>query len=490
MDRGDSKNEAKKQKLSADMVVIGSGSSGLTAAIVAASAGAQVIVLEKNQFPGGFSLMGEGMFAVESVIQNRDFIGITRDQAFKNHMHSTHWCANGRLVKAFIDKSADTIEWLMGLGIEYIKALTLWPDGPQTWHLIKGGGKTLVETLVKRATEKGVQVLMATPAKKLILGDKNRLTEVVAQDKDGTAIHIETKVVIIAGGSYTNNKEMVSKYADLKFEAPPIIDMKQTGDHIKMAWEAGAAPDGLGVMMSIPAVPLEPPTSHLWAASVQPLLWVNQEGERFCDESIAYYFPIAANALAKQSNGMMYSIFDDTMKKKLIEKGISVSLGVFVPTTTKLTQLDSDLNRCIGEGKAFVSDSIEDLASKISANRKTLTDTVEEYNQLCEYRHDDIFAKDSKFMQPIRKAPFYAIKAAFHIFTTLGGIKINHKTEVLNPMLETIPGLYAVGNCAAGMYGWDYDIFTTGGALGFAINSGRIAAENALEYLKNRPDET
>lgn len=473
------------ETLRADVVVIGAGSGGLSAALAAAEGGAQVIVFEKLPMPGGYSLMAEGIFAAESIIQERDYIGVTKEEAFKNHMNSTHWCANGRLVRAFIDKSNNTIDWIMKLGVNFAKVMTLWPGGPRTWHMMEGGGKMLIEALAKAAAENGVKIFTSTPAKKLIMDDKNRVSGVIAQDKDGNEIQVNTPVVIVAGGSYANNKEWIDKYTDLKFEPSSIVPMEQTGDHIQMAWDAGAIPDGMGVLMSIPAVPGERPTSHLWAAAVQPLLWINKLGERFCDESLGFYFPIAANALAKQKDGTMYSIFDENTKRILIEQGTDVSLGVFVPVTTKLSRLDEEIEKGVKEGKAFVENSLEALARKIDVNPKNFHSTVDEINRAFEGNEDHIFAKNQKYLQPVKKVPFYAVKCTFHIFTTLGGIKINHNTEVLNKDLDVIPGLYAVGNCAGGMYGWDYDVFTTGGALGFAVNAGRIAAENALAYNKN-----
>lgn len=471
------------EDLKVDVVVIGSGAAGLCAALTAVLGGARVVVLEKMSKIGGYSLTTHGMFAAESVVQNRDFVEVTKDKAFKTHMHQTHWCANARLVRAFIDKSASSIDWLMDLGVEYTSVQTLWPGGPRTWHVMKGSGKLLIQALANKIKEKGGEIITETLAEKLLTDKKNRVTGVVAREKDGSTLHIDTRAVIIAGGSYANNREMIKEYANLPFEAPAIVEMQQTGDHIKMAWEAGAASDGMGVFMAIPRIPNEKSRSHLWAAAFQPLLWVNRLGERFCDESVSFYFPISANALAKQPDGIMYTIFDETTKKKLLEKGTDVSLGVYAPVTTKLAELNDDIKRGSKEGKVFVADSIKELAEKISIDPKALQETVAEYNESWQENYDKIFSKDRKYLQPVKNKKFYAIKSTFHIFATLGGIKINHKTEVLNETFDVIPGLYAAGNCAGGMYESSYEIFTTGGALGFAVNSGRIAGENILKYL-------
>jgi fumarate reductase flavoprotein subunit len=472
--------------LEADVVVVGAGSAGLSAAVTAASAGLSVVVLEKMPMPGGYSLMAEGLFAAGSVIQEREYIGVTKEQAFRNHMNATNWYPNARLVRAFMDKSAATIDWLMEMGIRFAKVMTMWPGGPRTWHLMEGGGKKLVETLAGKAQEEGVQLILGTPARELVMDDKKRISAVIGVDKEGNEVRINTRAAVIAGGGYANNSEMLSEYSHLDFVPQSIVPMQQTGDHIKMAWEAGAAKDGLGVFMAIPSVLGHKPTSHLWAAAVQPLLWINKLGERFCDESIAFVFPIAANALAKQKDGVMYSVFDENTKRKLMEEGIDVCLGIFVPVTTKLVKLDEAIEKGVQEGKAFAANSIKDLAKMIGVKGEKLKDTVSEMNQTFEQNQDTVFGKDSRYLQPVKKGKFYAVKCSYQIFTTLGGIKINHKTEVLHKNSEVIPGLYATGNCAGGMYSWHYEVFTAGGALGFAVNSGRIAGENCLEYLNKK----
>jgi len=474
---------AQARDLETDVVVIGAGSSGLAAGLTAKYGGASVIIFEKMPFPGGTSQFAEGIYAVESSLQIMKNIGLTRDEAFKRHMESTHWHANARLVRAFIDKSASTIDWLQQQGIEFIEPAALFPDGPRTWHLMKGGGAALVNTLFAKVKEKGVQIYLETPVKKLEMDRKSRIFSITAEDKNGNVLRVNAKIVIISAGGFTSNKEMVQKYIEGGNFAVPVVDLAQTGGPIQMAWAIGAAPEGVSVVMSIPAVPEEKPDSQLWAAGAQPYLWVNQRGERFCDESIIFTFPYAGNALSKQEGGIMYSIFDEDTKKYMIETGIQYGLGVFVPVTTKLSRLDPEIQRGVKEGKAFVASSLEELATRMNVSGKTLKATVDENNKICEKHHDYLFAKDARYLRPIKKEKLYAVKSTFHIFTTVGGIKINHKAEVLDKNGEVIPGVYATGNCAGGLYGDSYEVLTTGGSLGFAVNSGRIAGENALKYI-------
>jgi len=111
--------------------------------------------------------------------------------------------------------------------------------------------------------------------------------------------------------------------------------------------------------------------------------------------------------------------------------------------------------------------------------------TIDEYNGFCENGYDELFVKDKKYLWPIKGPKFYAVKARTVFLGTMGGIKINEKTEVVDKKEMVIPGLYAVGFDAGGMYGDSYPIKTSSGlASAFALNSGRIAGKNALKYLE------
>ena len=112
----------------------------------------------------------------------------------------------------------------------------------------------------------------------------------------------------------------------------------------------------------------------------------------------------------------------------------------------------------------------------------TLQATLDENNREADGRQDPVFAKNPNFLRPVRTGPFYATKLHPRSLGTLGGVKIDERTQALNGKGEVIPGLYVTGNDAGGMYGDSYDLLLGGGTLGFAVNSGRIAAENAVRY--------
>jgi fumarate reductase flavoprotein subunit len=478
----------------ADILVIGSGAAGMAAALTAVEGGAKVIVFEKMRHHGGTSNFAQGMFAVESNMQQQKYIGLTRDEAFKTAMNYSHWRANPRLVRAIIDKSASTIAWLQSQGVEFIEPVTMFYDAPRTWHILKGKpraggrGSAMIRVLVARAKGKGVDLRLATPIKK-ILREGNRITGVVAE-QDGKDINMITKAVIIATGGYANNKEWVKKYSgfDLDVNLYPIGNINKMGDGIRMAWEVGAAGEGMGVLQLWRGILIGQGVKELGnlnAAALQPHLWVNQDGERFCDETIANIDPFEGNASARQKNGYSYTLFDEAIRRHMMEKGIDKNMGTENPPGTRLVHFDAELKVALGKKNPhlFVANSMEELAGKIGVNPAVLKATVKEYNEFCQRGHDDLFAKDRQYLRTIKEPKFYAMRCVTMTLGTLGGIKINHKTEVLDKEEKIIPGLYAAGNDASGMYGDSYNIYLSGGTLGFAVNSGRIAGENALNYI-------
>jgi fumarate reductase flavoprotein subunit len=476
---------AKEVNSKHDAVVVGAGGAGLTAALTLALGGADVIVFEKMKFAGGSTNFAEGIFAVESPLQRRRNIMISKEEAFKEHMEFSHWRANPRLVRAVIDKSGETIDWLMGQGVEFVDPMSLYPGGPRTWHVVKGERHCaeIIKALVARLNERGIKISYETPVKGLIKTKEGRVTGVMAEDKEGNRIKAEAKAVIIATGGFANSKEMLSRYTKADPALELLGNMGKTGDGIRMAFEAGAAEKGIDVVqLTGPYVKGERGISTLYACLSQPFLWINKLGERFMNEG-TFKFPYVGNALAEQPDQIMYSIFDENSKIFVKQKGIDFGMGVYVPTGTRLENIDEDIKRGMDNGQVFVADSIRELAEKIHVAPEALEATVNEYNRLCDKGQDDLFGKPSKYLYPVRAAGFYAIRGYASATGTIGGVKINHKTEALDKDFRVIPGLYVAGNDAGGFYGDSYEATSSGGTMGFAINTGRIAGENALDFI-------
>ncbi|MEJ2739083.1 MAG: FAD-dependent oxidoreductase [Dehalococcoidia bacterium] len=455
--------------LETGIVVIGSGATGMAAALTAAQGGAKVILFEKQRSLGGTSNFFEGTFAVESVMQRERYIMYSCDQAFKNLMEYSHWRANPRLVRAFVNESAETISWLIDQGVEFIDATINMPDAPRTYHMIKGYGEALIKALALKAKEKGVDVRLGTPVTK-ILREGEKITGVIAEGDDGE-IQVKCKAVIIGSGGYANNKEWIKKYNgfDLGINLQPIGNTDKMGDGIRMAWEIGAAEVGMEVLELFRIGPVGPQFSTKGAVefpTVQPDLWVDPTGQRFCDEGIAFYDSSVGNVNAKHKEGYTFSIFDDSIIKRIHERGIDRNVASENLPGAKPVNFEKELKNALEKGPddVFIADSVEELAEKIGVEPALLRATIDEYNSFCAKGHDDLFAKDRKYLWPLTGPRFYAVKARTVFLGTKGGIKVNEKLEVVDKKGKVIPGLYAGGYDAGGMYGDSYPINIASGA--------------------------
>lgn len=470
--------------MQADVVIIGTGASGLCAALTLSFGGASVLIFEQMYEVGGMTNHAEGMFAVESKMQKKAKVGLTLNEAFHTHMEETHWLANARLVKKFMEKSGPTIQWLEDLGVRFSGLYNISPFTPRVWHqFVDFGREGLIKPLYERVREqKNIQIFLETPVQSLVMED-GRAAGVIAKAKDGNTIKATGKAVLIASGGYQDNKEWVNKYCKSGF-TQPVVPSQQTGGPIQMAWDVGADVDGLGVMQTVVLVPGEDLSSQLLQAGYQPRLFVNRLGKRYCDESICWKFPMAGNALASQPEAIAWCIFDETTKESLKERGsLRYVLGEFYDILAPLPDIDSELQRGMKERKVFRVGSLEEIAVKIGVPLEDFLSTAEEYNQCYDAGCDFVFGKDPCYLQEIRTPPFYAIRLGAAAFMTNGGIRINDRMEVLTKDYEVIPGLYAAGCCVGGLLGDTYEVSTTGGSLSFAVNSGRIAGDSALEYL-------
>lgn len=474
---------AADRTMNTDIVVIGQGAAGTAAAFAAAELGAKVIGLEKKGIVGGTGNFSEGIFAVESSMQRAWNYNLTKDEVFQTIMRYGHWRSNARMVRAFVNKSADTIDWMKKHGVKFEKLFNNYPGGFYTWHIYEGRGAGWINTLQKKGKEVyGMEVLLNTPAEKLLMKD-GKVAGVIAKDKNGDTITINSKAVIIATGGFADNPEMMKKYTRF----PGTDGIAQTGKNgagIQMAWSAGGGKEGLEVQQSYrPGPRAVSTTNHVSATAKQPHLWLTPKGDRFCDETIMLDWPSAGNAL-ERIGGQMWVVYDQKNLDDMVKnKGIDLGVGVMVPVATKLTKFHDEWEAAHKAGWAYKANTLEELAKLTGMDPKRLQATVDEYNKSCDIRHDEMFAKKPEYLKPVKTGPFYAIKSVASSLGTLGGIKANDRFQVVSDKEDPIPHLYAAGSDVGGMYGDSYDLLMAGSTIGFAVNSGRIAAESAVKDL-------
>jgi len=206
-------------------------------------------------------------------------------------------------------------------------------------------------------------------------------------------------------------------------------------------------------------------------------------GERFVNEELLTNATFMGNALLRQKKACGFMIYDEGTRAYSSQTTAGLPMG---PPGTKAMTFDEELAQLLEKspGVIIVAGSLEELANKASINTGILRQTVDEYNQCCAAGYDDLFNKNRRYLKKIKTPKFYAAKYVPGAFGTLGGIKINYRTEVLTDDFEMIPGLYAAGSDANSIYGDSYTMMMPGNTMGFAYNSGRIAGENAAKYAR------
>ena len=483
---------AAEKSLQADLVVVGAGSAGLSAAVQGAELGKKVILLEKNPFVGGNSQHAEGLFAVDSEWNRLRADPLTRQEAYRQFIERQNHLVDPYKNKDFVEGSGENIEWLAKHGIEF-EVIRETPLKDNTWHVIKNfkgtnHGAGLIKGMKEAADKLGVQTMLATPAVELIKG-KDGVEGVIAKDQKGNEYRISGKAVILATGSFGDDPEKVRDWGHRDPDNwKSSVPVNKTGDGIVMAMKVGAdrgpvsfighlGTEGKGIQF----------LSNLYGTSWQPgNLWVNRNGERFTDESQCNAFSEAANAIYAQPGHFGWAIFDENTVKYLMEKGSDSGIGVLVPIGTKYTNLQKDIDAALAaDSDGFkAANSVAGLAKAINVPATTLEATIKEYNRVCEDGHDSMFLKDRRYLRPIQGKKLYALKLKSYFFSAYGGLITNRDHQVLDKNSRPIKGLYATGLDVSNMVGPTYPDFFSGHAFGFAAYSGRHAAINAAKDMK------
>jgi fumarate reductase flavoprotein subunit len=479
------------RQLECDIAIVAGGAAGLAAAVAASENGAQVIVCEKAGHTGGCGNMASGLLAVESRYQKQMQLPLSREEVFEYHMTYTHWRADARLVRAYLDKSADTIDWLETMGVEFLAVESHGPGNKYTWHVVKapwpmGTCRLMMDILADKARQAGTQILLKAPVKSLIK-EGARITGVTAVDEYGEDLEIRAEAAVIATGGIYDNPAMIKEHTGFEVGRDLILRNRKgaTGDGLRMAWEAGAAQTDIIMHFMQQSAFVGPAVS---ASFLQPNLVVNLQGERFMNEEvITSNNMFSGNAIALQRDKCAFSIMDEAAKNHYVETGYDFQPAYGVAqwgAHLKADGFEAEMHAAAAKGTegAYIAGSLAELAAMTGIDREGLAKTVFEYNQACDTGRDTLFDRKARYLRPIRRPPFYARKFFLDAFGSLGGIRIDYRGRVLDTEGDVIPGLYAAGADAEAIYGDTYPITLPGSTMGFAVNSGRIAGENAAEY--------
>lgn len=475
-----------------DVVVVGSGAAGQAAALTARENGASVLLLEKGRTTGGSANYSEGIFAVGSYLQKEKGIEVSGTEVLKEEVEYSKYKADSRIWRKYVDASAENVQWLADEGVIFERVQAMGA-GEATWHIYKGFGYGAIHNALEPKFRKlGGELLTSTAAVALKLNEDGSKTITIRNEADGTTEDITAKVVVLAAGGYLNNQEMMAEETDYDLSRMiPVSSGKGTGDGLRLGWSVGARKYGTGMAMLFGGYLDDPDQPYFKmmssqmnaAAGQQPLLWVNEDGERFVDESVIYNFSYAGNALYTQNE--VYSILDTGVIERMAKDGNFMGLGVYVERGQKMDKLAEEIDQAAAANKPFIfkADTIEELADKTGLPKEQLLATVKRYNGFAAKGEDEDFGKDADYLVAVDQGPFYAFKLNIGAFCTMGGLKVNVNNEVEDDQGKVIPGLYAAGNDASGLTGDTYGPNMPGTCAGYAFHSGRNAALNAQKYL-------
>lgn len=485
-----------------DIVVVGAGASGISAALAAAQNGANVALLEKGDKFGGAGMFGaQGLFAVESKAQKETEQKYSLKDAYEEVINYTHHSSNARLTKAILAKSASTIDWMKknGLDTELVtNTQEVHQEHPRTYHQFIdkfNGFQRVVDSFIQA----GGTLLTETAGNKIIQ-ENGKVTGIEVISK-GEKKKILTKAIILADGGFVGSKEEIAK--SIAIDSDDLYSMgerKATGDGLRMLKEAGGINDYKRIFENHAATAFSKknPKWHndtIFTLTCLPLLWIDKEGKRFTNEDLVYDFALWGDTVYS-NGGFYYFLLDQKLVDYLKEKSLdwtssferTFRLLDGQPMTHRVgpfKTIESDISEAIEEEVAFKADTIDELAVKINVNRNNMVQDINRYNQLVKKGTDTDFYKNKKFMSiGIEDGPFYAIRANSTTLGTVGGGLVNENFEALKQNREVIPGVYVVGNDAAGMFDSSYPTIE-GLSNAFAWNSGRIAGEKASGFIKS-----
>jgi fumarate reductase flavoprotein subunit len=458
-----------KKHIDTEIVVVGAGIAGLSAALSAAEEGAETVLLEKT---ATVQARGHDNAFIGSRLHEKLGIEIDKDEIILNLMKYGSNKPDQRLIRMWAEESGKTADWLMDMtdaaGLEVIinqyppppafnNATEYYPQYQVTHHY--RNERPVAKCLMDNALKKGVVAHFRIRVKQLLRKRKGRVTGVIAQNEAGEYLQFNaSKAIILCTGDYGNNPEMMARYCPQSSYLAPMI-ATSTGDGHRMALWIGA------VMEPGPHTPMiHGPAGPLLSSS---FLQVNLLGERFQNEDV----PIQSNvnAVERQPGRMAWQVFDSKYPKELPLHGIG--LGKIIFATEKIRQEVAKA--------ALRANSIEELAAGMKLPAETFKATVKRYNKLARMGKDLDFGKRPDRLSPIDRPPYYAGKSGFSLLTVLGGLNVNRKLQPLDKNWNAIPGIYLAGNTMGGRFAGDYPTMCPGLSHGMAIHFGRTAGLNA-----------
>lgn len=453
--------------LQTDVLVVGGGLAGFAAALEAAQAGAQVVLLEKMATTGGSSAMSGGCLAfagtdLQAAAGVQDSAELLKQDLLEVGQHEN----DPALVQTYVDHQLGTYEWLRAQGVAFSPVIEA-SSGQSVPRVHTVDPADTVRLLEARCRATGrVTILPGTRALRLLRDSETAPVHgVAASDADGTfSIHAR-RGVLLASGGFGRNAELVHAFAPHYDNAVFVCGDGNVGDGLAMARKLGAdLRDMAYIKGTYGKHPVDTLNHHSCLAVYKGAIAVNEHGKRFVDESISY--KLLGDAVMAQPLHTSFQIFDQP---------------IFDAGDDRVRILD--FSRRLEEGLIVQADTLQGLARQIEVPYDALRATVERYNGYCDSGDDAEFGRRKLVhnhgeLRRIETGPFYAYPSTAAVFGTYCGLRVDPGLRVLDVFGAPIAGLYAAGEVIGGFHGGAY---MTGSALGKAVVLGRVAARSALQ---------
>ena len=496
---------AEDSTVDADVVVVGAGGAGMTAAITAAGEGKSVVILESQSMVGGNSVRATGgMNAGKTVYQDENEFGESAgvEKTLKTAAEkyadnetitalaktvSEQWAAyqanptgyfdsvelmeldtmiggkginDPELVETLCANSADAIDWLDEHGITLHSVSSFGGASVKRIHRpVDGDGKTvsvgsyMIPLLQENCDKAGVQTLLNTTATEILTDANGAAVGVKATGASGETVTVNAKAVVLATGGFGANLDMVVEY---KPELKGFMTTNAAGAQgqgIEMATAIGADTVDMDQIQIHPTV--EANTAALITEGLRGdgAVLINAEGKRFIDE-VGTRDVVSAAEIA-QTGSYSWLVVDQAM-----------------------VDASSVIQGYIKKGYTVTGETYEELGKAMGVDETAFAETMNTWNGYVEAKNDPDFGRTS-FANPLNTAPYYAIKVTAGVHHTMGGLKINTNTEVLKADGSVIPGLFAAGEVTGGVHGANR---LGGNAVADFTVFGRIAGAAASKY--------
>lgn len=441
-----------------DVIIIGSGGAGMTAGISVHDAGSKVLILEKMTAIGGNTNFAEGgMNASETELQAKEGVEDSNELFAADTFKGGRELGDMDLINYMCSNSNAAIERLAERGMILNKISTSGGASVPRIHRPEDGsavGSYLVTHMTELCKERDITPLINTEVTEILMED-GKVSGVTAL-KGSKSVTYSAPAVIIASGGFGANHEKLAEYRPELLEAVTTNQPGATGDGIALAQAIGADTVDMKEIQVHPTV--EQSTSILLSEGIRGdgAVLINADGNRFTDELLTR--DVVSAAEWEQPGGWAYAVFDHTV----YEDNTSIE------------------KKFVENNLVLIGETLEELGDKMESDKDNFLSAIATYNEAIAADTEDPFGR-WKSRYPIEKAPFYAVKVAPGIHHTMGGLRIDVDTQVLDETGTPIPGLFAAGEVTGGVHGGN----RLGGNAICDINVfGHQAAESALNYLE------